>query len=203
MTQHRPIIAILRGITPADALGIGAVLIEAGITRIEVPLNSPNALDSIDALAKRFGGDAVIGAGTVLTADAVRAVADRGGRLIVSPNMVPDVIRTTKSLGLSSFPGVFTPTEAFAALDHGADGLKFFPGDVLGPAGLKAVRAVLPTDTLAYAVGGVHRDNLKVWVAAGANGFGIGSNLYRPGDAAADVASRARDLALASDEAFA
>ena len=203
MTQHRPIIAILRGITPADALGIGAVLIEAGITRIEVPLNSPNALDSIDALAQRFGGDAVIGAGTVLTADAVRAVADRGGRLIVSPNMVPDVIRTTKSLGLSSFPGVFTPTEAFAALDHGADGLKFFPGDVLGPAGLKAVRAVLPPETLAYAVGGVHRDNLKAWVAAGANGFGIGSNLYRPGDAAADVANRARDLALASDEAFA
>ena len=203
MSMHRPIIAILRGLPSPDALAVGAALIDAGITRIEVPLNSPNALDSIEALAKRFGNDAQVGAGTVLTAQAVRDVADRGGVLIVSPNMDPRVIQATKALGLVSFPGICTPTEAFGALDHGADGLKVFPGEMIGPTGLKAMRAVLPPGTVVYAVGGVHRDNLKTWVDAGADGFGIGSSLYRPGDPAAVVGDRARDIARASDEAFA
>ena len=163
----RSIIAILRGITPAEAVPICECLIEAGITRIEVPLNSPHPITSIAAMAKAFGHHAQIGAGTVLTVNDVHDVSDAGGRLIVSPNCDTDVIRASKALGLQSWPGVMTPTECFAALKAGADGLKIFPASLVGPDGLKAIRAVLPVDCQVYAVGGAGASNFGLWVKAG------------------------------------
>ena len=198
-----PIIAILRGVTPAEAPGIGAALLDAGIDRIEVPLNSPDPLESIAALARLAKEHALIGAGTVLTQAQVDAVAGAGGRLIVSPNCDAGVIARSKALGLQSWPGVFTPTEAFAALAAGADGLKLFPGDLAGPAGLKAMRAVLPPGTQVFAVGGAGPDTFADWIAAGADGVGIGSALYQPGLAAAEVGARARAIVAAWREAAA
>lgn len=192
-----PLIAILRGLTPAEAPAIGAVLIEAGFETIEVPLNSPDPLKSIAALAKAFGEHALIGAGTVLTVEQVDAVADAGGKLIVSPNCDTDVIAQTKARGLHSWPGIFTPTEAFAALNAGADGLKLFPGAMAGTAGLSAMRAILPQGTQVYAVGGAGPDNFDKWIAASADGFGIGSALYKPGLSAPEVATRAAAIVSA------
>lgn len=197
--SHRSLIAILRGLTPPDAKGIGAALIKAGITRIEVPLNSPTPLDSIEILCKEFGETAQIGAGTVLSPQDVRAVAEVGGRLIVSPNVDPDVIGETKRLGLTSFPGALTPSECFAALKAGADGLKIFPAAQIGPSGLQAIRAVLPTGTQVYAVGGVGPTNFGEWIRASADGFGIGTAVYTPGLDASDVAARARRIVEAYD----
>lgn len=197
--MSRNIIAILRGIRPEEAKAIGAVLIDAGIDRIEVPLNSPDPLESIATLAKHFGADALIGAGTVLSPDEVGTVARAGGRLIVSPDMNPEVITASKAMGMQSFPGVMTPTDCFAALRAGADGLKLFPGSLIGPDGLAPLRAVLPRDTEVFAVGGAAPDNFARWFAAGATGFGIGSAVYRPGDNAADVAAKARDIVIAYD----
>ena len=197
--SHRNIIAILRGIRPEEVLAVADALIGEGITKIEVPLNSPDALASVAALAGRFGDVAVIGAGTVLTPADVDRVHAAGGRLIVSPDANPAVIARTKALGLLSYPGVMTPTECFAALGAGADGLKLFPGSLIGPAGLKALRAVLPEGTEVLAVGGAGPENFAEWFAAGASGFGIGTALYRPGEGAGEVAARAREIVAQYD----
>ncbi|WP_120504593.1 2-dehydro-3-deoxy-6-phosphogalactonate aldolase [Sulfitobacter mediterraneus] len=201
--MSRPIIAILRGVTPDEAVPIGGALIDAGIDRIEVPLNSPDPLRSIEALAKAFGDHALIGAGTVLTAKNVADVANCGGKLIVSPDCNSDVITATKAAGMLSFPGVMSPTECFAALHHGADGLKFFPSFLVGTAGLKAISAVLPQGTQTFAVGGVGPDNFAEWRAAGVTGFGIGTGVYTPGLTAAEVGAKAQAITAAFDEAWA
>lgn len=199
--SSRPLIAILRGVTPPEAEPVGAALIEAGITRIEVPLNSPTPLESIAILAAQFGEKAEIGAGTVLSPADVRAVAKAGGRMIVSPNFDPEVVTETKRLGLASYPGVLTPSECFAALKAGADGLKLFPASLVGPSGLKAVRAVLPSGTKVFAVGGAGPENMAEWVKASADGFGLGTSLYVPGLPAADVRKRALRIVEAFDTA--
>jgi len=197
----RNIIAILRGITPPEAAAAAAALIDAGITKIEVPLNSPAPFDSIKAMADAHAKDALIGAGTVLSTDDVGRVAQAGGRLVVSPNCDPRVIVATKTAGMQSWPGVLTPTECFAALKNGADGLKIFPGALLGPQGLRAIRAVLPVGTQVYAVGGAGPDNFGDWFAASADGFGIGSALYKPGMSLADISARAGNIVAAYDAA--
>ena len=189
-----PLVAILRGITPDEAVPVGQALVDAGWSLIEVPLNSPRPLDSIRALVQAFP-QALVGAGTVLRADQVRAVAATGAGLIVSPNTQLDVLAEGLRLGLVCLPGVATPTEAFAALAAGAHGLKLFPAEWLPPAGLKAMRAVLPTGTRLLPVGGITPDTMAAYRAAGAAGFGIGSALYKPGMSVAEVAVQARRFA--------
>jgi len=199
--MSRNLIAILRGLTPDEALAVTDNLIEAGITRIEVPLNSPEPLKSIEAMAKAFSDKAEIGAGTVLEPAQVTDVKSAGGTLIVSPDCNPDVIRTTKQQFMSSFPGVMTPTECFTALRSGADGLKFFPASLIGPDGLKAMLAVLPKGTATYAVGGAGPDNFGDWIKAGAAGFGIGTALFKPGFTVAEIRDRANRIVAAYDAA--
>lgn len=198
--MSRPLIAIIRGVTPAEALDVSAALLDAGIDRIEVPMNSPDALVSIESMVKAYGDRALIGAGTVLTPEVVRAVADVGGKLIVSPNANVDVIHETKRLGLQSFPGVLTPTECFAAIQAGADGIKIFPSFLLGAEGLKAICAVLPPEIPVFMVGGVGPANFGELLAAGAAGFGIGTGLYKPGFTADDVHKRAVEMVAAYDK---
>jgi len=199
--MDRKLIAILRGVTPAEAAPMAAALIDTGITKIEVPLNSPNPFDSIKAMADAHGADALIGAGTVLSPEDVGRVAQAGGKLVVSPNCDQRVIVATKTAGMQSWPGVMTPTECFAALKAGADGLKIFPASLIGPEGIKAIRAVLPTGTQVYAVGGAGADNFAQWMAASADGFGIGSALYKPGFSVAEVTARAQEIVAAYDAA--
>ncbi|WP_171208142.1 MULTISPECIES: 2-dehydro-3-deoxy-6-phosphogalactonate aldolase [unclassified Ruegeria] len=201
--MSRSLIAILRGLTPAEAADVGQALIDAGIDKIEVPMNSPDPLDSIGALAQTFGDRALIGAGTVLSVEQVDGVASVGGKLIVSPNCDTEVIAHTAKLGLESWPGIFTPTEAFAALKAGATGLKLFPGVMAGTTGLAALRAVLPEGTQVYAVGGAGPENFGDWFKASADGFGIGSALYKPGMSVDDIATRAAQIVSAYDAALA
>ena len=190
-----PIVAILRGLKPEEALSILDALVAAGIRIVEVPLNSPRPLESLRQLVRQAGDDLLIGAGTVLTVDEVSAVAETGARLIVAPNCDPPVIGKAKALGLAALPGAATPSEAFAALRAGADGLKMFPGEMLPPSVLKAWLAVLPPGTLLVPVGGVSLENMSDYFAAGAAGVGIGSALYKPGITAADLQARALKFA--------
>jgi len=197
---HRHIIAILRGITPPETLEVCDALVLAGITMIEVPLNSPEALRSIEDAAKAFDGRALIGAGTVLSRTDVDAVADAGGQFVVSPDTNPAVIGATIERGMTSYPGVFSPTDAFTAIRSGATGLKFFPAEVLGPKGIKAMKAVLPPEVPLYAVGGANPDNFTEYFAAGCAGFGLGTYIFKPGMSAADVALRATAAVTAYDQ---
>jgi 2-dehydro-3-deoxyphosphogalactonate aldolase len=195
----RSLVAILRGVKPDEAEGIVAVLIESGFELIEVPLNSPEPFVSIERLCKRFGGDSLIGAGTVLSAAECAQVADVGGRLMVSPNVDADVLAMAQARGMVTMPGVFSTTEALLALRCGASALKFFPASVLGPSGIAAQLAVLPTDVVVGAVGGVSDKNLAGYVAAGIRAFGLGSSLYRPGMTAEEVRATARASVRAYD----
>ena len=198
----REIIAILRGIQPDEALPIADALINAGITKIEVPLNSPDPFDSIERMVKHTGDRAEIGAGTVLDVPSVKRLASIGADMVVSPDANPDVIAATKAHGMSSYPGVLTPTEAFTALRAGADGLKFFPAFKLGLDGFKAIRTVLPEGTKCYAVGGVGPAGFADWQSAGITGFGMGSNIFKPGNSADNIADLAAEIVMAYDAVF-
>lgn len=199
---RRNLVAILRGLQPHEAEAIGDALVEAGFEAIEVPLNSPDPFESIGRLAMRLPSSVLVGAGTVLSPDAVRRVADVGGRLMVSPNVDPAVIGAAAARGMVTMPGVFTPTEAFAALGAGASALKFFPASALGAGGIAAVRAVLPKDTVIGAVGGVSDADFAAYAKAGVTAFGLGSSLYKPGFTAAEVAARAAAAVKAWDDVF-
>ena len=199
MIEHRHLIAILRGITPGEILPACEALISAGITMIEVPLNSPDALDSIAKAADAFDERSSIGAGTVLARREVQRVADAGGTFIVSPDTNKKVIEETVRLTLKSYPGVFSPTEAFRAIRAGATGLKFFPAEVLGAKGIKAIKAVLPPAMPVYAVGGANPGNFGEFFAAGCTGFGLGTFLYKPGRPATEVGEKAREAVAAYD----
>jgi 2-dehydro-3-deoxyphosphogalactonate aldolase len=198
-----PLVAILRGLKPAEAEAVVGKLIEAGFTAIEIPLNSPEPFRSIEIAARLAPADCLIGAGTVLTVEDVERLDGAGGRLMVSPNVEPDVIRAAAARGMVTLPGVFTPTEALAAARAGATGLKFFPANVLGPAGITAIRAVLPKDLLIAAVGGVSEKNFRDYIDAGITAFGLGSSLYKPSMSAAEVFERAQATIAAYDSASA
>jgi 2-dehydro-3-deoxyphosphogalactonate aldolase len=192
-----PLIAILRGIRPEECVDVVAALDAAGIAIVEVPLNSPDPMESIGRLADRFGRHMLIGAGTVMTARQVDDIADAGGRLIVTPHAAAEVVTAAKRRGLLACPGFFTPSEAFAMLALSADALKLFPAEAAAPAVLSALRAVLPAGTKVLPVGGIGSGNMAAWRAAGAAGFGIGSSIYKPGDSADTVGAKARALLAA------
>jgi len=195
-----PLVAILRGVEPDAVEAIGEELVAAGFTLIEVPMNSPDPLDSVARLAKRLGGRAVIGAGTVLDVAQVAAMRDAGGQMVISPNADLDVIRASAAAGLASLPGIATPSEAFAALKAGASALKLYPAEGASPAVLKAMRAVLPKTVRVLPVGGITPEDMAPWRAAGAAGFGLGSALYKPGMTAAEVGRNARSFVAALGE---
>ncbi len=192
-----PLVAILRGVQPAEVESICSALERAGISIVEVPLNSPRPLESISILSRSFGDRMLIGAGTLTTPSQVEEVAAAGGRLIVTPHANTAIVRAAKKAGLFACPGFFNPTEAFALLDAGADAIKLFPAEVLGPRMLKALRAVLPTSAMVIPVGGVDADQIAPWMAAGALGLGVGSSIYKAGDDAAVVEVKGRALVAA------
>ena len=192
-----PLVAILRDLTPAEAPAVGAALFEAGFRMLEVPLNRPGAIECIELLARQAPADAQVGGGTMLTLEHVRAVHGAGGRLMVSPNCDADVIRLAASLDMFCAPGVATPTEAFDAVAAGAHALKIFPAEMVGPAGLKAMKAVLPPALPLWPVGGIQPETMASWLEAGATGFGIGGALFTPGMTASDVGARAQAYAHA------
>lgn len=200
---RRGLIAILRGVRPGEALAIVEALTAEGFGCAEIPLNSPDPLQSIGLVAKAFGDRCLIGAGTVLTRDDVDRVVERGGRLIVSPNTDPEVIAQARARGVLSMPGVFTASEAILALRHGASALKVFPASALGPAGIAAIRAILPPATVVAAVGGVSDATFASYAKVGVTVFGLGASLYKPGDTAADVRVKARAAVAAYDLATA
>jgi 2-dehydro-3-deoxyphosphogalactonate aldolase len=187
-----PLVAIIRGVTPAESVAIGRALYDAGIRIIEVPLNSPEPFDSIRMIADDLGDKALVGAGTVLDPADVEPVQLAGGRIVVSPNINSQVIAATVAAGMVSSPGVFTPSEAFAALGSGAHALKLFPAEAASPKVVKAIRAVLPNDVPLMIVGGVTPESLRGWLEAGADGFGLGGGLYKPGQTPQDTATKAR-----------
>ncbi|WP_299667733.1 2-dehydro-3-deoxy-6-phosphogalactonate aldolase [uncultured Ruegeria sp.] len=197
---ENPLIAILRGLAPENARPVSDVLFDAGFRIIEVPLNSPDPLESIAQIVAKHGAQAIVGAGTVLTTDQVGAVADAGGRIIVSPNMNPDVGRAVVARGLYWCPGVMTPSEAFTALDIGASVLKFFPAEMVPPAAIAAMRAVLPADAVVAAVGGITPDTMASYHAAGADGYGLGSALFKPSYTLDDIDRRARAFTSVLEE---
>ncbi|MFL5606063.1 MAG: 2-dehydro-3-deoxy-6-phosphogalactonate aldolase [Gemmatimonadaceae bacterium] len=192
-----PLVAILRGVTPDDVVAIGNALMEEGFAIVEVPLNSPQPLESVQRLAEALGDRILVGAGTVTSAAQVEEVKRAGGRLIVSPHLDIAVVRSAKAAGLACIPGIATPSEGFAALANEADALKLFPAELLTPTVLRALRSVFPSETRFFPVGGITLDTMPSFVAAGAAGFGLGSALYRPGDGAALVRERARGLVRA------
>ena len=192
-----PLVAILRGLQPDRARDVGMALVDAGFRMIEVPLNSPDPFRSIEILAKSLPGGVLVGAGTVMEPDDVNGVRDVGGRLIVMPHGDLKVVRRAKELGLACTPGVATPTEAFAALRAGADAIKIFPAEAMPPIIVKAWRAVLPKHVIVLPVGGIRPDTMKDYVAAGANGFGLGSALFTPAMSAPEIGRNARDFAEA------
>ena len=197
----RNLIAILRGITNDEACHVAEILIKSGINIIEVPLNSPNALKSIESLVSTFDNEVIFGAGTVLNKLEVQQVYDCGGRIIVSPNCDVDVIMETKAKNLISLPGVFTVSECFSALKSGADGLKFFPSSLITPEGYRSMTAVLPKKINSYAVGGINENTFGDWFRVGITGFGVGSSLYQIGDTAQEISRKAKNLIIAFDEA--
>ena len=188
--QALGLIGIFRGITPSDAEAVIAAAVDSGLRIVEVPLNSPQALRSIERLVKRFGEQIIVGAGTVVTVDDVDCVARAGGRLIVTPYARPEVVRRAKELGLAAAPGAMTPTEVFAMYHCGADAVKIFPAEIMSPPGIKALRVVAPGDLFLIPVGGIGLANMADYLAAGADGFGLGSAIYRPGDDSASVARK-------------
>ena len=198
-----PLVAICRGLTPQDAPAIGQALFEAGFRLVEVPLNRPGAVEAIGVLARMAPPGVLIGGGTILKVADVEAVHAAGGRMMVAPNCNPDVIRRAVELCMIAAPGIATPTEAFAALDAGAHALKIFPAEVVGPAGVKAITAVLPEGTPLWPVGGIGPDSIAAWRKAGATGFGIGSQLWAPGLDAAETGRRARAFVAAWQSAAA
>ncbi len=197
--MKRPLIAILRGLKPDEAEGVVSVLIESGFTAIEIPLNSPDPFRSIAIAVKKASSEVLIGAGTVLTPQAVEQLHDVGGRLMVSPNVDPEVIARAGERGMVTMPGVFTATEALLAAKAGASGLKFFPASVLGASGISAIRAVLPADLMIAAVGGISDKNFAEYIKTGVHAFGLGTSLYKPGMTVAEVAARAKASVLAYD----
>ncbi len=199
--MSRKIIAILRGIKPIEVLEVAHTIVNAGITQIEVPMNSPSVFDSIKLLHNEFDGYIQIGAGTVTNIEQVEILSDIGVDFIVSPNFDSKVIEATKKADMLSYPGVITPTECFSALNCGADVLKFFPASLLGEANLIALKAVLPANVPLYMVGGVGPENFSSWFSAGATGFGIGSGIYKAGDSSEIVANKAKSIVLSYDEA--
>lgn len=200
--NRRPLIAILRGITPLEAESVSDVLIESGINIIEVPLNSPNPFETIERMANFHGENGIFGAGTVLNEQEVSSVADAGGKIIISPNTNSLIINKSKELNLLSFPGVFTASECFEALEAGADGLKFFPASLLKPNNFKALSAVLPDNIVSIAVGGIDEIQFPNWLEVKVTGFGLGSNLYKPGMLLDEIKAKAERIVKVYDSSI-